>query len=139
MSIKNTLVFASLLSVASIAFAETENAAPAATQVSDATENTKTLKAGETYTIYMGREARNITIDWAEGTDCEFEIEISCGHGVFTSVYSDKAKGKGKKTYTYIRTSVEDLRIVIKKGKATINNLSTLSNKAEDSCSYNPI
>lgn len=139
MSIKNTVLFAALVAVSPVVNAVAENSSATVAQTDDVKQNTKTLKAGEAYTIYMGREARNITIDWGEDTDCEFDIEISCGHGTFDSVLSEKAKGKGKKTYTYIRTSVEDLRIVIKKGKATINNLSTLSNKAEDSCSYNPI
>lgn len=99
----------------------------------------KTVKKGEFLTIYMGREARNITVDWSEDTNCEFDIQISSGHGCFESVLTGKAKGKGRQTYSYVRTSVEELRIVITKGQGTICNMETLSTKADDNQSYNPI
>lgn len=99
----------------------------------------KTINKGEYVTIFMGREARNITVDWGEDTNCEFEIEMSNGNGCFETVYSGKAKGKGAATYTYIRMTVEDLRIKITKGKGVIRNMQTISTKAEDNESYNPI
>ena len=102
-------------------------------------EKVKELNKGDTVTIFMGREARNITVDWGDNTDCEFEIYVSCGLGSFVSVGTDKAKGPGKKTYGFTRVTVEDLKIVITKGVATIRNMQTLSTKADDNSSYNPI
>lgn len=99
----------------------------------------KELKQGDKVTIFMGREARNITIDWGEMTDCVFDIQISCGHGSFNSVSVEKAKGAGRQTYKFVRMTVEELRIVILKGSGTIRNMQTLSTKAEDNSSYNPI
>lgn len=99
----------------------------------------KTIKQGEYVTIFMGREARNITIDWGEDTNCEFDIQMSCGHGSFDSVYTGKAKGKGAVTYSYIRMTVEELRIVITKGQGTIKNMQTISTKADDNETYNPV
>jgi len=107
--------------------------------VANDTKKEKTLNQGEFVTIYMGREARNITIDWGEGTNCEFDVQISCGHGCFVSVYEGKAKGKGAQTYSYIRTSVEELRIIITKGKGSIRNMQTISTKADDNETYNPV
>lgn len=106
---------------------------------STAGKQVKELKQGDRITIFMGREARNITVDWGEGTDCEFDIQISCGHGSFDSVLSEKAKGAGKQTYKFVRTTVEELRIVVLNGTGSVRNMETLSTKADDSSSYNPI
>lgn len=105
----------------------------------EAQKSVRTLAEGDSVTIFMGREARNITINWGEATDCEFEIHISCGLGSFNPVSKEKAKGKGVETYKFIRTTVEELKIIITKGKAVICNMQTLSTKADDSESYNPI
>lgn len=104
-----------------------------------AQKHVKLLKEGDYVTIFMGREARNITIDWGEDTNCVFDIQISCGLGPFVSVSTEKATHGGVQTYKFIRTTVEELRIVILKGKGSIKNMQTLSTKADDSESYNPI
>lgn len=104
-----------------------------------ANQHAKMLKAGDYVTIFMGREARNITIDWGQDTNCIFDIQISCGHGSFNSVSTEKATHGGVQTYKFIRTTVEELRIVILKGQGSIRNMQTLSTKADDSESYNPI
>jgi hypothetical protein len=102
-------------------------------------DQVKKIVQGDKLTIFMGREARNITVDWGEGTNCEFDIQISCGHGTFDSVLSGKAKGAGKQTYSFVRTTVEELRIVVLKGSGTVKNMETLSTKADDNESYNPV
>ncbi len=102
-------------------------------------KSAKCLGKGDKLTIFMGREARNITVDWGEGTKCEFDIQISCGHGSFDSVLTGRANGAGKQTYKFVRTTVEELRIVVLNGSASVRNMETLSTKADDSESYNPI
>lgn len=99
----------------------------------------KKLQKGEYITIFMGREARNITVDWAEGSKCEFEIQISCGLGSFVSLGNNKCNGPGRETYNFCRTTVEELRIVIVEGQGNVGNMQTLSTKADDNESYNPI
>lgn len=99
----------------------------------------KTLNENDSVTVFMGREARNITINWDEETNCEFEIFISCGLGVFVPISTEKAKGSGVQTYNFTRVTVEELRIIIRKGKGIIKEIQTLSTKADDTESYNPI
>lgn len=99
----------------------------------------KTMNENDSVTVFMGREARNITINWGEETNCEFEIFISCGLGVFVPISTEKAKSAGVQTYNFTRVTVEELRIIIRKGKGIIKNIQTLSTKADDTETYNPI
>ncbi len=132
--------FAMMLGAMPLVSNANNNAATEEVAVLEPVKNSpKVIKEGEYVTIFMGREARNITVDWGEDTNCEFSIEMSNGNGCFETVYTGKAKGKGAVTYTYIRMTVEDLRIKITKGKGVIRNMQTISTKAEDNESYNPI
>lgn len=67
-----------------------------------------------------------IGIDWNQGSNADFEIQLSSGGGQFLTVYHGTIhaeKGMEKKTYTFPGMVSSDIRVLITKGKAEVCEL----------------
>lgn len=83
-----------------------------------------TLKAGDEITLPVneGIALGSLTIDWAEKTDCSFEILITNGGGQFLPVYSSTAK-PGSSVCKFDSTKASEVRLSVLKGTGIVSNI----------------
>ncbi|MBT9450223.1 glycoside hydrolase family 3 C-terminal domain-containing protein [Akkermansia glycaniphila] len=85
-------------------------------------------KSGDyiTMTLKENITPQKIGVDWNQGSNADFEIQLSSGGGQFLTVYHGTIhaeKGMEKKTYTFPGMVSSDIRVLITKGKAEVCEL----------------
>lgn len=73
-----------------------------------------------TLPLKEGKLIDDLTVEWGQGTDCEFEILFTNGGGQFLPLYKGKARGMDSKKYEFEATEASEIRISITKGHAVV-------------------
>lgn len=80
-----------------------------------------TLGKGEYRLMTVGREMSSLTVEWAEGTDCDFTIQMTNGGGQFLPLMEGSRKDAGIAVYKFDKTDVSEIRVLITRGQAVIS------------------
>jgi beta-glucosidase len=83
-------------------------------------DKSRRLLKGDDYTFPMDRVTGTVTVTWAPDSNCDFEIQVTNGGGLFNTVYTGSVNDGGIKSYYFPRTNVSEARVLVTKGAATI-------------------
>lgn len=88
-----------------------------------------TIGVSEDVTLPLKDEERisTLTIHWAKGSDCEFEILTTNGGGQFLPVYKGSVKGARVQVCDFERTRASEVRVAVIRGKGTVLKLESPS------------
>ena len=83
-------------------------------------DKSRRLLKGDDYTFPMDRVTGTVTVTWAPDSNCDFEIQVTNGGGLFNTVCTGSVNDGGIKSYYFPRTNVSEARVLVTKGAATI-------------------